>query len=646
MKSHSYCQSCRVGVLGGLFLVGLLQLGVPTQALAAAASAGFASGISVLPPEDALPEPAPVLNLPPSVPAAASAPVPASASVLVPDPVALAPAPALTPVPVGCTPLSDQAMATDLAAVTAQSKKVDLGEQLRLFKDAAALWAQAATQCTGRAQERAVRNRDDNQQMLDRLAEKLDAGPQCASAHKNAGTLQDMARQALSERRWTEAGALFRKAENTWDLAAERCSGSQQDIAHRHRDQSAQDGHNAQFCAPLFEKAREHTQKMRSTAASLTQEDKHDASMVAETLWRDALAKCRGAAVLDIASNNAKALARERGTPWVARLPPAAPVVVASTRPIEPAAKSAGHSGGELAGSSGLPFISAVAAQPDPLRASPPAMTSTAPQVLLGAAPALAEGATKVEVATSALGVLTAGSTRFVGQFARDADAVTLSGTGKVTWANGDVFEGTMVKGLREGPGTFVWANGQRYTGDWLQDKPTGQASVHFVNGDDYEGQVLEGTPQGVGRMRYASGDVFEGQFSHGKPDVRGVYLWRNGQRFEGAWRNSRPNGQGKLKFATGNQYEGQVLDGVPQGPGRMVFSGGETYEGQFRNGEPDGQGSFNWPSGDSYVGQWLAGKKHGQGVFTWKSGDRWEGVYEQDVQKTEGVGTGPSAPG
>lgn len=616
-----------------VLLAGLFQVPGHGQTLGGGSVGGFASGISVLPAEEAAAPLQAVVKVP--LPAATPPDTATAASV------AAASAPAAPLAPAGCAPVSDQAMATDLAAVTAQSQKTDLGEQLKLFKETVALWTQAAAQCTGRAQERAVRNRDDSQHMLDRLAEKLDAGPQCASAHKNASLLQDMARQALSERRWAEAGSLFRKAENTWDLAAERCTGSQQDLANRHREQSAQDGHNAQLCAPLFEKAREHTQKLRTNAATLTREDKQDASMVAETLWREALTKCKGPAVLDIASNNAKALARERGTPWEARMPPAAPVGIASVRQVETVAPPAA---GTKVPKGAAPALAEPAEKPSFLSS---AMASVSPAAPPAAPPAAtAEPSKTVELVTTAPGVLMAGSTRFVGQFVRDVEATTVSGTGKVTWASGDVFEGTMMKGLRQGKGTFVWANGQRYSGDWVQDKPTGQASVHFANGNDYEGQVLDGNPHGVDRMRYASGDQFDGQFTQGEPDVRGVYVWRNGQRFEGSWKNTRPNGQGKLKFATGNQYEGQVQDGMPQGTGRMVFSGGEIYEGQLHQGEPDGQGSFSWPSGDRYTGQWRNGKKHGQGVFTWKSGERWEGVYEQDVQKTKTEAAEQAAPG
>lgn len=516
-------------------------------------------------------------------------------------------------------------MASDMAAVTAQSKKADLAEQAKLFTEAVALWSQAVQQCDGRAKERATRSRDDDQQVLDQIAEALGAGPQCASGQKDAGALQDMAKQALTERRWAEAASLFRKAENMWDYAAERCTGTQQEVANRRRDQSVQDGHNAQFCAPLFEVAREHTQKLRSAAASLSREEKQDASMVAETLWRDALEGCKGAAVQDIASNNAKALARERGTPWVPRLAPAVqPVVTAVAKTALGALGSTKPAGAGAALSLVQPVLPPVA-QVLGASAPPPA-------------PVLPQKATEVmtlpQPVAETPGVMMAGTTRFAGQFARDVDATSISGSGKVTWASGDVFEGTLVKGLRQGKGSIAWANGQRYTGDWVMDKPTGQAKMHFANGNDYEGRVVDGVPQGLGHMRYASGDVFDGLFRNGEPHERGVYVWRNGQVFDGAWVNGRPNGQGKLKFATGNQFEGTVIDGVPQGQGRMVFAGGEIYTGQFLAGEPDGEGTFNWPSGDQYTGQWKAGKKHGKGVFTWKAGDRWEGVYENDVQK------------
>ena len=517
--------------------------------------------------------------------------------------------PAPIPVLEGCRPLTDKAMAADMKAITAQSQKIELNEQDRLFEEAVSRWSQALAQCDGRAKERAQRNLADSQKARASIREQLGSGPQCAAAHKDAAALQDIARQALSERRWSDASMLFRKAENMWDIASERCTGSQQEIANRRRDQSDIDGQNAEFCAPLFDKAREQTQKFRAAAGGLSREEKLDASLVAETLWRDAAGQCKGAAAQDPARNNAQALARERGTPWVARVAPAPPP------PPTPVAKRA------------EPVTASAAPVTAPL-AAPPAATALVAKV----APTPTPQTDPVNVAPSNF---SADTTRFSGQFVRDADAATYSGTGKVVWASGDVYEGPMVKGLRHGKGVFIWANGQRYNGDWVQDKPTGQASVKFVNGNQFEGSVIEGVPQGQGHMRYASGDTYAGQLKAGEPEGTGVYQWTSGQQFEGDWKSGRPNGQGKLKFATGNQFEGTVVDGVPNGPGSMRFATGETYVGNSLNGLPDGLGTFHWTQGDKYTGQWKAGKKHGHGTFTWKSGDLWEGIYENDIQSS-----------
>lgn len=520
-------------------------------------------------------------------------PAPAAISVLEVQPAAM--------VVKGCRALTDQAMTVDFKAVTAQANRVDLTQQVQLLDQAVGLWTQAASECDGRAKERALRSLDDNTRMLSRLSEKLDSGPQCTAAHKDATSLQDIARQALSERRWQDSAALFRKAENMWDLAAERCTGTQQASATERRSQSEIDGHNAEFCAPVFESARDVTQKLRAGANTLTREQKQNDSLVAETLWRKAVDTCKGAAVKDTANNNAVALARQRGTPWIATVATAAPLAVAANA-------SALGTNASVANAASMPALAAASSN------------DTVPSQAV--APAVA-------------GTYLAGSTQFIGQFARDADGLTYSGTGKVVWATGEVFEGTMIKGLRQGKGVMTWANGQRYDGDWVSDQSTGQARLHFANGNDYEGRVQNGVPEGQGRMRYASGDSFEGQFKAGEPDGSGVYAWKNGQSYSGQWQNTRPNGQGKLKFSNGNQYEGRVVNGTPNGTGRLVFSTGEVYSGQFVNGDPHGEGTFVWLSGDQYTGQWKAGKKHGKGVYQWKSGDRWEGVYDNDNQTT-----------
>jgi len=42
-----------------------------------------------------------------------------------------------------------------------------------------------------------------------------------------------------------------------------------------------------------------------------------------------------------------------------------------------------------------------------------------------------------------------------------------ISGQGRATYANGDVYEGLFERGKRQGAGTMTYASGTAETGDW-----------------------------------------------------------------------------------------------------------------------------------------------------------------------------------
>jgi hypothetical protein len=226
-----------------------------------------------------------------------------------------------------------------------------------------------------------------------------------------------------------------------------------------------------------------------------------------------------------------------------------------------------------------------------------------------------------------------AGTTRFVGNFQPDAKNKTYSGTGKVIWANGNLFDGTLVEGKREGRGRYVWADGQRYEGDWRNDRPQGNGLLWFANGDVFEGTIEDGEPSGPGRMRFASGDRYVGEFKAGKIHGRGAYTWASGQTLVGRWDAGRVEGAATMRFVNGDVYEGEVAQGRPEGRGRIAYRSGDVYDGQFKGGLPDGEGVYTWPNGDRFVGRWAAGRREGPGVMTRPNGDRCEGRYSSDTQ-------------
>ncbi len=524
-------------------------------------------------------------------------------------------------------------MSADFKAATAQTQRKGAGELSALFDEAINLWQRAGDACTGRAKERALRNLQDSRKSRGALNELLDSGAQCASSHKDADALHELAKQASTERRWSDASLLYRKAENMWELAAESCTGNQQQQALKRREEAETDGHNTEFCAPLFDRARTLSQKLRAAVAA-PNEEKTRASMLAETAWRDASGQCRGSA-LEVSRNNIQTIARERGTAWVATREPgvATPSTLAAVAPrVAPAADASAPSALALGVGTGGAATSVAIGTALPT-ALPIASTGGLPTLgKASGAPTPALVATKSDALPSEF---VAGTARFSGSFSVDGSGsgTTYSGRGKVVWDNGDSFDGTLVQGQRQGEGQFIWANGQRYSGEWEQNQPRGLGLMQFSNGNRYQGRVEDGLPQGQGVLKYASGDEFTGQLQRGSPNGRGVYAWAAGQRFEGEWLQGVAQGAGTLKFANGDIFEGPVQSGVPHGTGRMVYASGDTYTGNFKNGRPDGEGRFAWKIGDVYSGQWRDGLKDGAGMMTWANGDRWEGRFSKDEQ-------------
>lgn len=502
----------------------------------------------------------------------------------------------------GCRILTDRAMSADLRAATAQSQKAEAGAQIKLLDESIGLWTLATERCDGRSLDRARRNLDDSRRNRQAFAADSGNAPECHRNQKDANTLQDLAAQALKERRWQDAALLYRKAESQWDVTAERCTGEAQRLAEQRREQTAVDAHNAAHCAPPFEKAREAGLTLRREGPSLSSSDKTTRSQVVETLWRDAMGHCKGPA-LDAARNNANAVAKDRGTPWLPT-----------------------NDGGKTAATPHTPNKGTPSALPTQRQTS-----STTHQAMPPPVAAVGHSTpTHQDIDISA------GTNHFTGRFIRNGDL--LSGTGRVTFGNGDVFNGALVNGQREGQGEMVWANGQRYRGDWAGDIPKGHGVMQFANGNRYEGGFSAGMAEGQGTTVFASGDRFVGLHSKGRPDGHGIYTWANGQAYQGAWTKDQPNGQGKLTFANGNRYEGQFVNGLPHGAGQLVYASGETYEGLFAQGAPHGQGRYTWVNQDHYQGSWVNGQKHGQGRFEWSNGDHWVGLFENDAQTDQGT--------
>ncbi len=317
-------------------------------------------------------------------------------------------------------------------------------------------------------------------------------------------------------------------------------------------------------------------------------------------------------------------------------------------------------------------------------RTKPPPPSEIATSAGTGEPPGKPAGTPAIETPTA---VITK-DMKATGEFRSEPGSDAISGTGHVTWTNGDSYDGSLVQGVKQGKGRFVWKNGQTFDGDWDRGNPNGKGTYVYVGGDRYTGSVKDGKRHGQGtyvdkqrntydggwnedmkhghgRWTWANGGFWEGEFKDDKQILTGrmvvnasdttmtgdftlnpttgavtgtgQVVWTNGDRYEGALINGIKQGNGKFIWKNGQQYAGDWDRGAPNGKGRINYENGDQYEGDVIDGEPDGQGTYRLTNGDVYVGAWVKGKKHGHGRLTWVTGSFWEGEFKENQQTDSG---------
>lgn len=55
------------------------------------------------------------------------------------------------------------------------------------------------------------------------------------------------------------------------------------------------------------------------------------------------------------------------------------------------------------------------------------------------------------------------------------------NGQGKLTWPNGDFYEGAFLNGKRHGYGKRINMDSSEYTGEYFEDKPHGRGNFIFI---------------------------------------------------------------------------------------------------------------------------------------------------------------------
>lgn len=184
----------------------------------------------------------------------------------------------------------------------------------------------------------------------------------------------------------------------------------------------------------------------------------------------------------------------------------------------------------------------------------------------------------------------------------------------RIEYSDGTVYEGS-IKGLcRDGHAKVTYSNGDTYEGDFYLDNIHGSGKYFYYSTQDtYEGSIVASKKQGIGKYTYFDGTVYEGEYS-----------------------DDKPNGKGKLTFHDGSVYEGDFVMGVRVGKGRQIYANGDIYEGDFVGGKAEGNGVYTFACGDRYEGEFLSGQICGEGKYTWKSGREYIGIFKDGIAVIE----------
>ena len=179
------------------------------------------------------------------------------------------------------------------------------------------------------------------------------------------------------------------------------------------------------------------------------------------------------------------------------------------------------------------------------------------------------------------------------------------------------VYSGTFSKGLYDGwgemPSLLYGIFFVKYVGEFELGKPHGSGKLTYANGNIYKGEFLHGKPNGIGF--FSSEDVeYEGHFKDGEFHGKGSYIDTNGNSYQGEWLNGQEHGHGAYTWADGSSYEGGWMYGRQHGPGLFTSPSGRSYQGEWQKGKPHGQGEETWPNGSRFVGTYEHGEHmHGE---------------------------------
>jgi hypothetical protein len=178
---------------------------------------------------------------------------------------------------------------------------------------------------------------------------------------------------------------------------------------------------------------------------------------------------------------------------------------------------------------------------------------------------------------------------------------------GPITYGDGSMYEGeSNESGMRHGKGRLTFANGDVYQGEFAHDQMHGQGRYMYSNRSIYDGNFVEGQSHGNGSYEWPGGTRYVGPWSNGQPHGQNGTLYFNAKgnknnSYTCKWVNGQMSGKGGLYIDhDGKQIQAQahediqaIVDykNIPQNgthTGKFYFQGG-MYEGAWNSRLPHG---------------------------------------------------------
>ncbi|KAI4464904.1 radial spoke head 10 b-related [Holotrichia oblita] len=221
----------------------------------------------------------------------------------------------------------------------------------------------------------------------------------------------------------------------------------------------------------------------------------------------------------------------------------------------------------------------------------------------------------------------------------------------RITFKNGNIFQGYVNKKKFDGKGTFTWSDGTVYEGEFVDGEITGQGKLYYKDNSTYSGSFCKGLLSGNGTIYIACTTVlYSGDWKKGKQSGKGWALYEPDNWYEGEWLDGKRHGKGLRQYNKNSRYQGTWQNGKRHGQGTIVWSNSDCYSGEWKNGVMDGYGEYIWkanfykvfifPLVNSYEGEWMNGLRSGMGVlhFGFNGGARMAGQWIRNMKHGAGV--------